>query len=103
MKKHSYTIPTDGTYTVTLPKGYTIAPTKTDREDVHRYMTAPFPLDRLKLNADGTWENTNKQTTITEPDIYAWEGVSACQHTWVDVGFQFTKIVCTKCNAEKGE
>lgn len=27
--------------------------------------------------------------------------LNVCQHSWVDVGFRFTKEVCSKCNKDK--
>lgn len=27
--------------------------------------------------------------------------LDVCQHSWVDVGFRFTKEVCSKCNKDK--
>jgi len=26
-----------------------------------------------------------------------------CNHEWIDVGFHFTKLVCKKCDKEKGD
>lgn len=73
-----------------------------------------FPLDSLILSGDGNWgfgdDSKTKLTFgdyVSDEDAASWwsaaQGATGygCVHEWVDVGFQFSKIVCKKCNVEK--
>ena len=79
-----------------------------------KYTSAPFPLDRLILNSDGSWGPADYKLqlpkgfsigdVISDSDAEAWwesANQTGCKHEWVDVGFQFSKLVCRKCNIEK--
>ncbi len=74
---------------------------------------APFPLDRLKLDGSGVWSSIEGGGADDKKSPYdnPWwpyelpktsnEQTPACVHNWVEIGFNFTKIVCSKCNMEK--
>lgn len=61
-----------------------------------------LPLDNMKLDGTGVWNPwTYGYDTGVADDTPATE--PKCEHKWVDVGFQHSKIVCAKCDAEKSE
>ncbi len=89
-----YTVPVGGNFPSSLPPGAVFAP-------------AAFPLDRLKLDDAGNWANTkppyDPNAWIPWPDMTTDKPAPAtnCDHKWVDIGFQFERLVCSKCDAVK--
>lgn len=38
----------------------------------------------------------------TSKDMFVYGNVEVCEHEWVNVGFNFDKWVCKKCDQERG-
>jgi hypothetical protein len=94
-----------------------------------KFSAAPFPLDRMRLDADGKWHSVKGKDDFVpsgyvkvsgavppEPESYVHGLIRNsrssvadnnapikpwCDHNWVDAGFSFTKLVCSKCDVEK--
>lgn len=79
-KYRTYRAPLSEVYSISVPKGYAIA--------------GP-PIDNMHLDPSGKWNPWISEPTETPSTEVA------CDHKWVDVGFCFSKIVCSECNMEK--
>lgn len=56
-------------------------------------------FSQFEVSFSGAWRD---YTDLPPLSGYKHSSPSyTCDHNWVDVGFHFTKIVCSKCNKEK--